>query len=269
MSTSAKKRLLIEDSGTSGSWNMAVDEYLLLRALTANELAIRIYSWKTPTVSLGYFQDSTKFLASGQFSSLPVVRRLSGGGAILHDREITYSISVPATHSLFADPVQLYEAAHSGIVRVFKSAGVTLKCRGETLPQEHEPFLCFSRGDRNDLLLRGVKVVGSAQRRRKGAVLQHGSILLEASLHARELPGIQNLTPSFHPDAALRHQIGTAIYEKISGHNCEVEKNLDPLSATTETVLSDDEHVEVRAIEDSHYADIDQLRKRSAGLDPL
>jgi lipoate-protein ligase A len=269
MSTSAKKRLLIEDSGTGGSWNMAVDEYLLLRAVLANELSVRIYSWETATVSLGYFQDSMKFLASGQFSSLPVVRRLSGGGAILHDREITYSISVPATHSLSADPVQLYEAVHSGIARVLKSAGIDLKGRGEALPQEHEPFLCFSRGDRNDLLLQGVKMVGSAQRRRKGAVLQHGSILLEASPHAAELPGIRNLTPSFHPDAALRHRIGEAIYEETTGHNCKVERDPDAPSVTTQTVLSEDEQVEIRTIEESHYANIDQLRTRSAGQDPL
>lgn len=267
MSVTPKTRLLIEDAGSSGSWNMAADEYLLRRALTANELAIRVYSWKTPTVSLGYFQDSTEFFASGQFPSLPVVRRLSGGGAILHDREITYSIAVPATNSLIVDPVQLYEAAHSGIVRVFQKLGVALERRGTNLKRNDEPFLCFFRGDRNDLVLQGVKVVGSAQRRRKGAVLQHGSILLDASPHAEQLPGIRNLTSDFQPYPAMEMRIGEELYREITGHVCGANStaNLDAGMMEARNTLSEDEQLEIREIEDSNYRHVDQLRNRSAG----
>ncbi|MDA0590999.1 MAG: lipoate--protein ligase family protein [Planctomycetota bacterium] len=261
MTAASKTRLIVEGTGSTGSWNMAVDEHLLLRALNANELAIRIYSWETPTISLGYFQDSAEFLETGRFATLPVVRRLSGGGAILHDREITYSISVPATHPLIADPVRLYEAAHAGIIRALKPAGVHLVPRGENHKHEQEPFLCFSRGDRNDLVLNGVKVVGSAQRRRKGAVLQHGSILLEASPHAEGLPGIRNLVPSFQPESSLPHAIGEAIVQEVASAG----GTLDPDSAIAETAFSDVELIEVRDIEESHYSHLDQLRPRSAG----
>lgn len=240
---------------------MAVDEHLLLRAINANELAIRIYSWDTPTISLGYFQDSAEFLATGRFPTLPVVQRLSGGGAILHDREITYSISVPAMHPLIVDPVRLYETAHAGIIRAFEPAGVHLVPRGENHKHVQEPFLCFSRGDRNDLVLDGVKVVGSAQRRRKGAILQHGSILLEASPHAEELPGIQDLVPSFQPEFSLPHAIGEAIVQELASA-CGARDSDSPID---ENGFSDDELIEVRDIEVSHYSHLDQLRPRSAG----
>jgi lipoate-protein ligase A len=247
---------------------MAVDEHLLLRALNANELAIRIYRWETPTVSLGYFQDSAEYLASGRFPTLPVVRRLSGGGAILHDREITYSLSVPATHPLIVDPVRLYEVVHAGIIRTLKPTGVHLVPRGENHKIEQEPFLCFSRGDRNDLVLKGIKVVGSAQRRRKGAVLQHGSILLKASCYAEDLLGIQDLAPSFQPELSLPHSIGKAITREVACA-CDVnEGSLDSDFPRTETGLSTTELTEVRVIEESHYTQIDQLRSRSAGRSP-
>lgn len=256
MSTAQNKRFLIDDA-SRGSWNMAVDEFLLLRAVEANDLAIRIYRWEEPTVSLGYFQDSSEFHASGQIPGLPVVRRLSGGGAILHDREITYSIALSQGHSLAADPIRLYEAAHAGITGAIGKCGVTLAPRGTSLKQEDEPFLCFSRGDHNDLMLNGVKVVGSAQRRRKGAVLQHGSILLEASPHAPELPGIRDLVPSFEMDESLPDSIGEAIFHEVTGTRFE-----------TSDAFSENERSQIQELEETRYRDVDQLRNRTPGDQP-
>lgn len=237
---------------------MAVDEFLLERAIAPGELSIRIYCWESPTVSLGYFQDSEAFLAGGNFDGLAAVRRLSGGGAILHDREITYSIAVPAGHPLTVDPVRLYEEAHAAIQTVLQLQGVEVSPRGEAVSLTEEPFLCFSRGDRNDLVLSGVKVAGSAQRRRKGAVLQHGSILLEASPHAPELPGIANLVTDFRPDSSLPGAIGKAISGKI----------VEPFETTpydVVTVLSEHELARVREIEAQRYASLDSLPSGSPG----
>ena len=72
--------------------------------------------------------------------------------------------------------------------------------RGETNKLAAEPFLCFGRGDEHDLVVGAYKVLGSAQRRRRGAVVQHGSLLLAASEHAPQFPGIADLVPDF--DAA-------------------------------------------------------------------
>lgn len=265
MTAAPKTRFFVEETGAAGSWNMAVDEHLLLRAINKNESTVRIYSWESPTVSLGYFQDSTEFLTSGHFPSLPVVRRLSGGGAILHDCEITYSIAVPPEHPLLADPVRLYEAAHAGIIETLKDSGVHLAPRGENLNQDLEPFLCFSRGNRNDLLLSGVKVVGSAQRRRKGAVLQHGSILLGASPYAEKLPGIRNLAPSFQPDSDFQRAIGEAIFRRIEWPGPAHISQSDARRPPEILDFTESELLEIRTIEESHYRHIDQLRSRSTG----
>ncbi len=236
---------------------MAVDEFLLQQALYPGDISVRIYRWAVPTVSLGYFQDSKDFKASGQFACLAAVRRLSGGGAILHDREITYSLAVPAGHSLTEDPVRLYEEAHAGIRTALKPLGANPVPRGEPLPLGEEPFLCFSRGDRNDLILDGVKVVGSAQRRRKGAVLQHGSILLEASPHAPELLGIADLVPEFPMGVSLTQAIGRAIFANIT-------QGIDLSETELATELSSGEAARIRDIEGECYTDLDQLRSRKA-----
>jgi len=235
---------------------MAVDEFLLQRALDPGELSVRIYRWSQPTISLGYFQDSDKFKASGQYTGLPAVRRLSGGGAILHDREITYSLAIPSGNALTDDPVRLYELAHSAIQTALKPLGVEPVPRGAPLSLTQEPFLCFSRGDRNDLVLDGVKVVGSAQRRRKGAVLQHGSILLEASTHEPALPGIADLVPGFCFDTSLAQNIGREILASITLG----EASRDSFS----NELSHDELARITDIESACYSALDQLRLRKS-----
>jgi lipoate-protein ligase A len=186
-------KLLVEPNAHSGSWNMAVDESLLELALESEQCTVRIYSWETATVSLGYFQSSADFRSSNRFQDLPAVRRLTGGGAILHDRELTYSLALPSTHPLSADPTRLYETVHSAIIQLLASMGVQAAMRGTDESRSDEPFLCFVRGDRHDILCHGSKVVGSAQRRRRGAVLQHGSLIVQASPHANEIPGICDL----------------------------------------------------------------------------
>lgn len=256
MANRPKTRFLIEGSAQTGSWNMAVDEFLLQQALGAGELSVRIYRWSQPTISLGYFQDSDEFKASGQYAGLPAVRRLSGGGAILHDREVTYSLAIPPGHPLTEDPVRIYELAHSGIQYALKPFGVEPVPRGVPLSLTEEPFLCFSRGDRNDLVLGGVKVVGSAQRRRKGAVLQHGSILLEASPHEPALPGIVDLVPGLSLDTSLTQNIGQAILACITQG--------ETANASFSSELSHDELARIRDIESACYKDLDQLRLRGS-----
>src|SRR5687767_13677741 len=93
-------RLLI-DPPASGAWNMAVDEALLASA-AAGVATLRFYTWSQPTLSLGYFQHAHQRDAHAASRSCPLVRRASGGGAILHDRELTYSLAVPLRQRLGA-----------------------------------------------------------------------------------------------------------------------------------------------------------------------
>jgi lipoate-protein ligase A len=216
---SASARLILEPAPTPGAWNMAVDETLLESSLANGTSTIRLYQWSAPTVSLGYFQDANEFERDGLFAGLAAVRRLSGGGAILHDREITYSITLPPSHPLTAHPSQLYRLAHEAIIAVLAEHGIVVHMRDmpslDPRPSTIDPFLCFGRGDPNDIVLGAHKIVGSAQRRRRGAILQHGSVLLERSPHATEFPGLCELTGINLDRAALSTELSTAVADAM------------------------------------------------------
>ncbi len=188
-------RLICDEPGR-GDWNMAVDEMLLEAARQADRPVLRFYRWSSPTLSLGYFQGLAERRAHGASASCPLVRRASGGGAILHDRELTYSFVV--RDEGIGGHRALYDAFHETLVEVladwgilgtlFSAAGVAGK------PEAASPFLCFQRRAEGDVLVEGAKVCGSAQRRHRGAILQHGSVLLRQSPQAPELPGLLELT---------------------------------------------------------------------------
>jgi lipoate-protein ligase A len=186
---------LIHDSAASGAWNMAVDESLLATAAAKGLCTLRFYGWEEPTLSLGYFQDHADRASHPPSNQCPCVRRASGGGAILHDREITYSFSVPARSHWAKKHLALYEAFHATLVEVFAARGVSASLCQETGGgrQSRQPFLCFERRAPGDVLVGKNKIAGSAQRRFNGAVVQHGSILLDRSTCAPELPGLNDL----------------------------------------------------------------------------
>ena len=157
----------------------------------------RWYRWAEPTVSLGHFQTPDE-LADTPLAALPAVRRLSGGGAIVHDHEWTYAMAVPRSHPLAKTPERLYEAVHGELIAALAAAGVAARLRGDGGASRDDPTLCFLRRDPRDVVVTTAggavrKVVGSAQRRRKGAVLQHGSLIASASPEAIGVPGLREL----------------------------------------------------------------------------
>lgn len=176
----------------AGAWNMAVDDYLLQWTSETGRCCWRFYQWKEPTLSLGYFQQYGEREAHAASRDCPVVRRASGGGAILHDRELTYSMTVPLTHPLGRRRQWTYETVHRTLIDVLAEWGIEARLHGDEAGPEAKSgeFLCFRRRSPGDIVLAGVKIVGSAQRRAADAVLQHGSILLHRSLAAPELAGL-------------------------------------------------------------------------------
>ncbi len=174
---------------------MAIDETLLQAAIDHHECAVRWYRWSVPTISLGYFQSLAACHADATWTSLPIVRRLSGGGAILHDQELTYSCVLAAEHPFARTPSGLYALIHEVLISALVERGIPVAVRGQTSPELNTAFLCFGRGDAQDVVLAGFKVLGSAQRRRKGAVLQHGSLVLEKSPLTPQFPGVFDLAP--------------------------------------------------------------------------
>lgn len=171
---------------------MRVDEALLIQAVDHGTSTLRFYTWDQPTISLGYFQKDATDVPKA-LSHLPIVRRLSGGGAILHHHELTYSVALARTHPAAAKPLELYGSLHRAILRVLGTGGLDAELRGDAeADPSNRSFLCFARSDQHDIVVGVDKVVGSAQRRRKGAILQHGSIVLKRSELA-SFPGIIDL----------------------------------------------------------------------------
>jgi lipoate-protein ligase A len=171
----------------NGAHNMAADE-VLLEAASAGVASLRFYSWSVPTVSLGYFQPH----GAPRLTGLPYVRRPSGGLALVHHHEITYALAVPA-----GGPWQTGEpwlcSMHRVIAAALAELGVTSYLYEP--PDVHaDTPLCFRHLTAGDLLISGAKVGGSAQRRHRGALMQHGGLLLVRSPHTPELPGIRELT---------------------------------------------------------------------------
>ena len=191
-------RLLI-DPPAGGAWNMAVDEALLESAAAEGIATLRFYQWAPATLSLGYFQAAADRRQHAASQDCPLVRRASGGGAILHDCELTYSIALPQDAAR-SSATALYERCHESLVEALAQLGASaalyrlpVGCDATLRQNAAEAFLCFQRRTCGDIVLGNWKIAGSAQRRRRGAVLQHGSILLGRSSFAPELPGIREL----------------------------------------------------------------------------
>lgn len=241
------------DPPAAGVWNMAVDEGLLEQAAGAGLAALRFYQWCEPTLSLGYFQrydDRRQHAASAQAA---VVRRLSGGGALVHDRELTYSLCLPASHPLAGQSPRLYGVVHAALIDVLGELGVQARLYRDQAPAAEpaapdEPFLCFARRTAADVVLvhpaggDAGKIVGSAQRRRRGAVLQHGAVLMAPSSAAPELPAIARDERHMLAPEALVHLLGTALESRLglrlepavySGEFlAEIERRLAPKHAS-------------------------------------
>lgn len=175
---------------------MAVDDVLLERAATEDRAQLRIYRWTEPTVSLGYFQGFAERETHPPSVCCPIVRRPTGGGAIVHDLEITYALALPgAWHPI--ERRGLYHQVHASLAEILRrlDLGASVYAGGRQCANAREAFLCFQRREPGDVVLGDCKVIGSAQRRGKRALLQHGSILIKKSAFAPELAGIEDLSP--------------------------------------------------------------------------
>jgi lipoate-protein ligase A len=170
---------LIVTPPEGGAENMALDEALMERARTSGEWVLRVYSWLTPTISLGRNQSARGRYDLDRIHALGVkiVRRPTGGRAILHDREITYSVTAPADGA--GDLGASYRRINALLVAGLKSIGVRARVAAPTT-RSVDPGMtpCFNEPATGELTVGGRKLAGSAQWRSEGALLQHGSILV-------------------------------------------------------------------------------------------
>lgn len=155
----------LETGEHAATFNMGLDEAILESVSTGVEPpTLRLYAWKPHAVSIGYFQgiqdevDLERCAALG----IDVVRRLTGGGAVFHAQELTYSLVAPVSHPLVAGTIlDSYRSICSGVINGLDVMGI----RAEFLPL-------------NDVCVNGRKLSGNAQTRKRGCVLQHGTIIL-------------------------------------------------------------------------------------------
>lgn len=178
------------DSGNgSPSFNMALDEALLdWKSQGKFPPVIRFYGWNPATLSIGYFQKVEKEINMEAVHNQKIgfVRRPTGGRAVLHEHELTYSVIVSETHPAMPKTItEAYRVISEGILKGFHNLGLDAyfavpktEADREALKSPHSA-VCFDAPSWYELVVEGRKVAGSAQTRQKGVILQHGSILID------------------------------------------------------------------------------------------
>ncbi|WP_338470229.1 biotin/lipoate A/B protein ligase family protein [Niallia sp. XMNu-256] len=178
------------DSGNgSPAFNMALDEALLeWNSQGKFPPVIRFYGWNPATLSIGYFQRVEKEINMDAVreKNIGFVRRPTGGRAVLHEHELTYSVIVSESHPEMPKTVtEAYRVISEGILKGFHQLGLeayfavpTTDADRDALKSPHSA-VCFDAPSWYELVVEGRKVAGSAQTRQKGVILQHGSILID------------------------------------------------------------------------------------------
>ena len=170
-----------------GAWNMALDEALFEASLDGALPALRLYAWEPPCLSLGYAQpfgdaDQEALRARGW----QTVRRPTGGRAILHTDELTYSVCGPQDEPRLAGSVlESYQVLAQALLNALTRLHIPAQAHArQALPAGSDPKgpVCFEVPSNYEITVKGKKLIGSAQSRRKGGVLQHGSLPLVGDL---------------------------------------------------------------------------------------
>jgi lipoate-protein ligase A len=218
------------------SLNMAVDEAISSAVRKGKSPpTLRLYAWNAPSVSLGYFQSIKDIdLNVCLTKNIPVVRRLTGGRAILHGNEITYSFSVQTTSGSFVTGLrESYKKISLAFGHALSRMGLTPEFKlsrknfnASSLNQHKKNPLCFQSTSYGEITINNLKVIGSAQKRWNDALLQQGSIPLTIdrgtimeifrikspdSIHSTFM-GLENILPSLSTDR-LKQSIKTSFEE--------------------------------------------------------
>lgn len=261
---------LIQDGARSGAFNMAADLYFARQASEDGRLILRLYAWDRPTLSLGFHQKiGSEQIERLQRSGIPIVRRPTGGRAVLHDRELTYCLCIPEEISVFLKHrKQLLKEI--GTIFVRAAAIVDLKAEivragsagdERTSALKKGSLLCYDSLSRWEVRLGGRKWIGSAQRFLPGVLLQHGSIPLQessvdlslllgtgtsASIHNGLLIAEKNHT---NLESSLRNAIAQAFAEQWEIN--WLKKPIDPTEESEISALATEEKYGKLVIEQS------------------
>lgn len=209
---------LLRSGHVPAARNMAIDEALMHSVAAGGRPAFRLYGWEPAAVSIGYFQNLEDEVDEVACRSLgiDVVRRLTGGRAVLHDVEVTYSLVIAEDHPLVpASITESYRVISEGLVAGLQRLGLDARLsvparRREAQGTHYASPACFDAPSWYEVTVGGKKVIGSAQVRRGGVVLQHGSIPLE--LDVEKLFAVLRF-----PDAAAKERAKALFRERATG----------------------------------------------------
>lgn len=200
---------LIRSGSQSGAMNMAIDD-ALLQAVAAGDSppVLRLYRWQPATLTLGYAQPAGLGvdLAACRACGIDVVRRPTGGRAVLHDREATYAVIAPATSPFGPSVNECYRVVAGALRAALRSCGLPAELVPGRPRGAQGQAVCFTAAAQHELVIDGCKVAGCAQKRRGTTFLQHGSIPvdLDLDLMRRVLPA----GPEATGDRDLRQSVG-------------------------------------------------------------
>jgi lipoate-protein ligase A len=212
--------LVLRSGPGAPDFNMAVDEALLEAMPRLQQPVLRLYGWTQPAASFGYFQ---KFSEVEQLTLLrPLVRRPTGGGIVPHDSDWTYSLIFPAEHEWHSlKAIESYRRVHELIQSTFERLGVS----SELAPccRKAGPGQCFVGYEKFDLLWRGQKIAGAAQRRSRNGLLIQGSVQpppvslsRSAWEEAISRPDARRNESEFHLDPSLNRRVEELVRQKYS-----------------------------------------------------
>ena len=211
---------VIEDPPSRGAWNMAVDEALLEGIITgASQPTLRLYAWQPVCLSLGYAQpfaeaDSEALVREGW----ELVRRPTGGRAILHTDELTYSVTAPQTDPRVSGGVlESYLRLSEALLEALRLLGLSPEANEKAPENSKNGFnpVCFEVPSNYEITVNRKKLIGSAQARRQGGILQHGALPLYGDL-------IRILTALKFANEPARE----SAKERLLAHATTVEKEL-------------------------------------------
>jgi lipoate-protein ligase A len=192
------------DSGAlDGAEQMAIDAGLMDRARETGEAVLRVYGWSRPTLSFGRHESVRGTFDAGllERANVGAVRRPTGGRVLMHDHEVTYSVTAPALeHERLQES---YRGINAILVAALLRLGVSVMTAPASTPRRPGGAACFAEPAAGELVIGNRKLVGSAQLRERGALLQHGSILLDDDQGRIAELAAQPLTPAL-PAATLR-----------------------------------------------------------------
>lgn len=205
---------LLRSGVANSAENMAMDHALLESAPVLGNPVLRFYGWTEPAASFGYFQKHSDVEKMTQLR--PLVRRPTGGGLVPHDADWTYSLVFPPLHSWYAlKAVESYRQVHAWICEAFCQFGVFAELASEC--RRCGPGQCFEGWEKFDVVWRGRKIAGAAQRRTKDGLLIQGSVQpppvklertdWEKAMCAVAVVGFSADWADFQPDGKLKQSV--------------------------------------------------------------